>query len=106
MSPFCQLLETSLDQENPFFIEGSFQDQNDENIDISNTENIAKNLGILQMLRIRAICEGNPEARLIRDVSILRKPPKNMHLGSILSPFSVEFIYFISSPFRFILGLS
>ena len=66
VSPYCRLLDVATDQENPLFVEGSFQDliENDENIDTSNTEeNISRHL---QMLRIRGICEGNPEARLVR----------------------------------------
>ena len=66
VSPYCRLLDVATDQENPLFVEGSFQDliENDENTDTSNTEeNISRHL---QMLRIRGICEGNPEARLVR----------------------------------------
>ncbi len=47
---YCKLLDNALGQENPLFIEG----QHDESSKC------------LQMLRIRAICEGNTEARLVR----------------------------------------
>ena len=58
------------------FVEGSFTSAdatlNDENnLDVSNVSNTSKVLykspaDLVKMLRIRGICEGNPEARLTR----------------------------------------
>ena len=68
VSPYCRLLDTCLDQENPLFIEGAFDNEmkTDENVDTNNRfeENMVYNGET--MLRIRAICEGHPEARLSR----------------------------------------
>ena len=64
VSSFCRILNVAWDQENPLFVEGSFQNEEDcENRDISNIGQFTQDL---QMLRIRGICEGNPKARLVR----------------------------------------
>jgi hypothetical protein len=65
-------LDVSLDQESPLFLEGSYQVEDNENENLDNS-NVSKDkdpqLGhstAVQMLRIRGICEGNPDARLTR----------------------------------------
>ena len=63
---FCRLLDVALDQETPLFVEGSYQTENDENVSYNNVEASSNDAGCVQMLRIRGICEGNPEARLMR----------------------------------------
>lgn len=71
VSPYCRLLDTCIDQENPMFIEGTFENDefNDENVDTLNQNDDDENAGnknCVKMLRIRAICEGNSDARLLR----------------------------------------
>ena len=63
VTPFCKLLDVSLNQETPLFVEGSFEALNDENSDLNVSKNEVK---CVQSLRIRGVTEGNPEARLSR----------------------------------------
>jgi hypothetical protein len=58
-------LDVSLDQESPLFLEGSYQVEDNENENLDNS-NVSKDKDAVQMLRIRGICEGNPDARLTR----------------------------------------
>ena len=62
VTPYCRLLDSSIDQETPLFIEGSYDVEDEENQDT----NAPQINSCVQMLRIRGICEGNPEARLMR----------------------------------------
>ena len=63
VTPFCKLLDVSLNKETPLFVEGSFEALNDENSDLNVSKNEVK---CVQSLRIRGVTEGNPEARLSR----------------------------------------
>ena len=66
VAPFTKLLDVSIDQENPLFIEGSYGNgiiENDENADMNV---IPASPDCVRMLRIRGICEGNAETRLMR----------------------------------------
>ena len=62
VTPYCKLFDASIDQETPLFIEGSYDVEDEENQDI----NAPPINNCVQMLRIRGICEGNPESRLMR----------------------------------------
>ncbi len=79
VSKYCKLLDTSLNQESPMFVEGSFgivdtESENTENslnvsnVSIDDKTEIKRSMeaDLVKMLRIRGICEGNPEARMSR----------------------------------------
>ena len=93
VSPYCRLLDTCLDQENPMFVEGTFEEEaNDENIDIlNNDDEVNRSKGSIKMLRIRAICEGHPDARLHRLLN--RKKFEEATKFALLNKLDLEDIY-------------
>ena len=96
VSPYCRLLDTCLDQENPMFIEGTFEEEaNDENIDTLNNDQednkSGTSKGSIKMLRIRAICEGHPDARLHRLLN--RKKFEEATKFALLNKLDLEEIY-------------